>query len=288
MTGTLFVVATPIGHLDDITERGANVLRSVEIIAAEDSRRARVLLNHLGVADRTVISLHDHNEADVSRQLEARLQAGEDIALISDAGTPLLSDPGFDLVRRARAASLPVVPVPGASAVTAALSVCPLPSRRFLFEGFLPAKREQRRRRLETLARSPETVVFFEAPHRVLDCFADLDACLGAARPAFFAREMTKRHEEYRAGTVAELRELLQSRPQLKGEFVIIIGPDEREATDAELSRVMEILSRELAPSAAARVGARLTGASRGELYELARRLGHGSDKGAEKVASAP
>ena len=254
-----------------MTRRGVDVLGLVETIAVEDSRRARILLDSTGLTHQRVVTLHDHNEQAVSETLAARLAGGSDVALISDAGTPLLSDPGFDLVRRARALGVPVVPVPGPSAITAALSVCPIPSRRFFFEGFLPARAEQRQRRLAELARLGETLVFFEAPHRLIATLYDLCAVAGDDRQLFLGREMTKRHEEYLSGTALEIRDVMAARGQIRGELVCVVAADPEATLAGDAERVMDVLSDELSPSAAARIGARLTGAPRKELYALAR-----------------
>src|SRR5690554_4441018 len=189
--GTLYVVATPIGNLEDISARALRVLTEVSLIAAEDTRHSTRLLQHFGIRT-PLVACHEHNEREEGGRFITRLLAGEDIALISDAGTPLISDPGYHLVRQARAAQVQVVPVPGACALIAALSAAGLPSDRFVFEGFLPAKQVARCTRLETVKADPRTLIFYEAPHRLLDSVADMRDVFGAERPAVLARELTK------------------------------------------------------------------------------------------------
>ncbi|SHL98245.1 16S rRNA (cytidine(1402)-2'-O)-methyltransferase [Vreelandella subglaciescola] len=221
-TGTLYVVATPIGNLDDLSTRAAAILGSVARIAAEDTRHSSRLLGHLGISV-PMLSLHEHNEAARVAQLTAYLAAGEDIALISDAGTPLISDPGFILVRELRALDYPVVPIPGPSALITALSAAGLPTNRFRFGGFLPAKAGARKQVLEALRESEETLVFYESPHRILHTLDTLDAVM-PERPVVLARELTKTFETFLSGTPAVLRERLVSDPnQARGEFVVMI-----------------------------------------------------------------
>ena len=191
VVGSLYVVATPIGNLDDISARALKVLRDVSLIAAEDTRHSLRLMQHFGIST-PLGACHEHNERDEGSRFIQRLLAGEDVALISDAGTPLISDPGYHLVRQARAAGIPVVPVPGACALIAALSAAGLPSDRFIFEGFLPAKAVGRRTRLERLKEEPRTLIFYEAPHRILECLQDMELVFGPDRPALLARELTR------------------------------------------------------------------------------------------------
>lgn len=221
-TGTLYVVATPIGNLDDLSARGAAILGSVARIAAEDTRHSSRLLGRLGISV-PMLSLHEHNEAARVAQLTEYLAAGEDIALISDAGTPLISDPGFILVRELRALDYPVVPIPGPSALITALSAAGLPTNRFRFGGFLPAKPGARKQVLEALRESDETLVFYESPHRILHTLETLEAVM-SERPVVLARELTKTFETFLSGTPAVLRERLVSDPnQARGEFVVMI-----------------------------------------------------------------
>ena len=268
-TGRLWVVATPIGHLDDMSARAVEVLKRVERIAAEDTRHSAPLLARYGIATPTT-ALHEHNEREEVERLLARLRAGAELALISDAGTPLISDPGFRLVRAARAAGVTVSPVPGPCAAIAALSVAGLPSDRFVFEGFLPAKAAARRERLAELAGEARTLVFYESSHRVRECLDDMAAVFGAARPAVLARELTKLFETVLDGTLAQLQARLAADPnQERGEFVLLVGG--REAGEDERltegRRVFALLREELPPARAAKLAAAITGAPRKELY---------------------
>ena len=267
----LYVVATPIGNLEDVTLRALRVLAEADIVAAEDTRHSRVLLLHHGI-ERQLVALHEHNEDRQSPRLVQRILQGESLALISDAGTPLLSDPGYRLVRMAAEAGIPVVPVPGASAVTAALSVAGLPPDRFVFEGFLPPKTAARRKRLQALAGESRTLVFFESSHRVEDCLADLEAEFGEERPAAVCRELTKRFETVLRGTLAELRSAVGSDPdQGKGEFVLVVGGSSVEAGEGlePALALARALREHVGASQAARIAANLHGVSRRDLYSL-------------------
>lgn len=267
--GTLYVVATPIGNLGDLSPRAVDTLRAVDAICAEDTRRTRQLLAHFGI-DRPLHALHDHNEAAMAARLVERLRAGEALALVSDAGTPLVSDPGFRLVRAARDAGLPVSPVPGASALVAALSVAGLPSDRFVFEGFLPAKPSARRQHLAELSREPRTLVFYESSHRIEEALDDCIAMFGAERRAVIARELTKLFETVLSGTLAELRERIGAdADQRKGEFVLLVegASDDADGRIAEGRRLYAKLAEHLPPSTAAKLAAELSGAPRKALY---------------------
>ena len=267
--GTLHVVATPIGNLGDLSPRALQTLQKVDAICAEDTRHTRQLLAHFGV-DRSLLALHEHNEGEVASALVARLQAGESLALVSDAGTPLVSDPGFRLVRAARDAGIRVSPVPGASALVAALSVAGLPSDRFVFEGFLPAKPKARRERLQQLAHEPRTLIFYESSHRIADALDDACAMLGDDRGAVLARELTKLFETVLDGTLRELASRVHADAnQRKGEFVLLVrGAEEAvDSTVAEGRRLYTALSEHLPPSTAAKVAAELSGAPRKALY---------------------
>lgn len=267
--GMLHVVATPIGNLGDISPRALDVLRTADAICAEDTRHTRQLLAHFGI-ERPLLALHEHNEDAIAQQLVARMQDGQRLALVSDAGTPLISDPGLRLVRAARAAGLRVSPVPGPCAFVAALSVAGLPSDRFVFEGFLPAKAAARRERLQTLAGEPRTLIFYESAHRIDECLVDAAAAFGGERRAVLARELTKLFETILGGTLQTLSAQVQTDPnQRKGEFVLIIqGADEdADARIAEGRRVHAILSAHLPPSTAAKLAAQITGAPRKALY---------------------
>ncbi|HLP31614.1 MAG TPA: 16S rRNA (cytidine(1402)-2'-O)-methyltransferase, partial [Geothrix sp.] len=223
-SGRLYVVATPIGNLADWSPRAREVLESVDLIAAEDTRHSGVLLKHFGI-DRPLLALHEHNERDVVPELVARMAAGARVAQISDAGTPLVSDPGFHLVRAAQEAGITVVPVPGPSAVLAALAAAGLPTDRFVFEGFLPPKEGARRQRLEAMKDEPRTQVYFEAPHRVEETLGDLVRVFGADREAVVARELTKTFETIRRGTLAELAAwVAEDANQRRGEIVLVVA----------------------------------------------------------------
>ncbi len=267
--GTLHVVATPIGNLADLSPRAQEVLRGVAAICAEDTRHSRQLLSHFGI-DRPLLALHDHNEEALADRIVARLLDGESLALVSDAGTPLVSDPGFRLVRAARAAGVKVSPVPGPSAVIAALSVAGLPSDRFAFEGFLPAKASARRERLARLAGETRTLVFYESSHRIAESLADMRAAFGDARPLVLARELTKLFETVLDGTLAQVHAQVESdENQRKGEFVLMVqgAADDADAQVAEGRRIYAKLSEHLPPSTAARLAAELSGAPRKALY---------------------
>lgn len=267
--GILHVVATPIGNLADLSPRALSTLRGVAAICAEDTRHTRQLLAHHGV-EQSLVALHEHNEAGVAERLVARLLAGESLALVSDAGTPLVSDPGFRLVAAARAAGVKVSPVPGPSALIAALSVAGLPSDRFAFEGFLPAKAGARRERLSRLAGEPRTLIFYEASHRIEETLADAVVAFGGDRPAAVARELTKLFETVLDGTLADLHaRVAADADQRKGEFVLLVqGVADEEATKvAEGRRVYAKLAEHLPPSTAAKLAAELTGAPRKALY---------------------
>ena len=268
--GCLWVVATPIGHRDDLSARAIATLRAVALIAAEDTRHSRPLLTHHNIAT-PLVALHEHNERDAVDALVRRLQSGEDVALISDAGTPLISDPGFRLVRAARAAGVRCIPVPGACAAIAALSVAGLPSDRFVFEGFLPAKASARRSRLQELAGEPRTLIFYESSHRVAESLADMRDVLGAEREAVLARELTKMFETVLGEPLAELTAHVASDPdQQRGEHVIVVAGrgEEADAKLAEGQRIFAILREELPPAKAAKLAAAISGAPRKELYE--------------------
>lgn len=267
--GTLHIVATPIGNLGDLSARALETLKTVDAICAEDTRHTRQLLSHFGL-ERPLLALHQHNEDAQSAQLVRRLLAGDSLALVSDAGTPLVSDPGFRLVRAAREAGVRVSPVPGACAAIAALSVAGLPSDRFVFEGFLPAKGGARRERLARLASETRTLLFYESAHRIEEALIDLAAAFGPARPAVLARELTKLFETVLDGPLDELLARVQADPnQRRGEFVLIVaGADEdADARIIEGRRLYVALVEHLPPSTAAKLAADLSGAPRKALY---------------------
>ena len=268
-SGTLFVVATPIGNLGDFSARGREVLASVAAICAEDTRRSGQLLAHFGIAT-PLLALHEHNEDAIARKIVARLLAGDSLALVSDAGTPLVSDPGFRLVRAAREAGVQVSPVPGASALVAALSVAGLPSDRFVFEGFLPAKGGARRERLQALASEPRTLIFYESAHRIEETLDDAAAAFGVERRAVIARELTKLFETVLDGALADLAQRVRADPnQRKGEFVLLVqgAGEDADAKVAEGLRLYAKLKQHLPPSTAAKLAAELSGAPRKALY---------------------
>jgi len=274
-SGTLYVVATPIGNLDDISARARDVLRKVVIVAAEDTRRAGQLLTHLGLKNR-LLSLHEHNEKSRVDEVLSTLLSGGDVALISDAGTPLISDPGYRVVERVRAKALPVSPVPGCCAAIAALSVSGLPTDRFRFEGFLPARSVARRNRLRVLSDVTETLILYESVHRVAEVLVDLETIFGTERPITLARELTKRYETIYRGTVTEVREQLGADPGGgKGEFTLVIaGVAEQQMTALpELERVLAILLQSVSASQAASLAAEITGVKKREAYRLATEL---------------
>ncbi len=270
---TLFVVATPIGNLDDLTHRAVRVLKEVDIVACEDTRHSRILLNHYAITT-PLVSLHEHNERIQTRQLMARLRKGESIALITDAGTPLISDPGYPLVVAAQQNGFRVSPIPGPSALITALSVAGLPTERFVFEGFLPAKSVARRRRLHDLDNDDRTLIFYESSHRILACIDDMCDCLDESRMAVIARELTKAFETLRSGTLNELRLWVrEDADNRRGEFVIVVkgaADGGVRSTDAEIKRILTILRTEVALSSAVRLAAQLTGEGKNRVYQLA------------------
>jgi 16S rRNA (cytidine1402-2'-O)-methyltransferase len=266
----LYIVATPIGNLEDITYRAVRVLRECDLIACEDTRQTRKLLDHYGI-DKPTISYHEHNEAERAAELSARMLAGANIALVSDAGMPLISDPGYRLIKAAVAAGIPVQPVPGPSAAIAALAASGLPTDSFRFCGFLPAKAGQRARALELLTDEPATLIFYEAPHRILEALDAIEQVMGP-RPVVVARELTKIHEEFLRGTAAEIREQLALRGSVKGEFTVLVGQASRPAhpDTTPVNEAVEALEREGTPRMdAIKQVARRRGLSKREVYDL-------------------
>jgi len=271
--GTLHVVATPIGNLGDLSPRALDILRVAAAVCAEDTRHTRQLLAHFGI-EQSLVALHEHNEDELAGRLVARLLGGESLALVSDAGTPLVSDPGFTLVRAARAANVPVITIPGPCAAISALSISGLPSDRFVFEGFLPSKPGARRAHLDALAGETRTLLFYESSHRIEDSLADCVVAFGADRPAVVAREMTKLFETVLDGTLAELHACISNDAnQRKGEFVLLVqgAGEDADARIAEGRRVYAKLGEHLPPSTAAKLAAEITGAPRKALYGHAR-----------------
>lgn len=270
--GKLYVVGTPIGNLNDFTPRARETLAVVDVIAAEDTRRTRGLLSRIGVEAR-LIAYHEHNEDQRVDELLERLASGASVALVSDAGTPLISDPGWRLVHAARAAGFDVVPVPGPTAAIVALSAAGLATDRFVFEGFLPRRDGARAQRLHELKHERRTLVFYEAVHRVADTLAALVEHFGADREAAIARELTKVHEQVTSGTLAELAAQLDAGIPLLGEFVILVAGDTTETSpDEQRAReIYALLARELEPNKALQLTATLTGVPRNALYKLVR-----------------
>ena len=241
MAGTLYLVATPIGNLEDITFRAVRVLKEADLIACEDTRRTRVLLDHYGIRS-PAVSYYEHNEARRAEELLGKLMDGNNVALVSDAGTPLVSDPGYRLVAKAVENGIRVEPVPGPSAMLAALAASGMPTDAFHFAGFLPARSSQRRKALEQLKNEQTTLVLYEAPHRILAALEDIEAILGE-RIVVLAREMTKLHEEFLRGTPADLRRTLQGRATVKGEITLVVGrPGPAATQDKPLSQAVEEL----------------------------------------------
>ncbi len=275
--GTLFLVSTPIGNLADLSPRARDVLGRADLLLAEDTRHTSQLLHACGIerAAGAIESLHEYNERERAPQVVDRLRAGASVALVSDAGTPLVSDPGALLVREVAQAGLPVVAIPGPCAAIAALSLAALPVGRFAFEGFLPAKSVARRKALQALEREARTLVFYEAPHRVRETLDDLAAVFGAGRNAAVAREITKRFETVYRGTLGELATRAAADADMaRGETVIVVqgAPVDAVADDADADRILRILLAELPASQAAKLAAQLTGRARKELYERAQR----------------
>ena len=280
MGAQLFVVATPIGHLDDISYRAINVLKSVQLIAAEDTRTSAQLLKHFGIST-PLTACHDHNESNKIEHLIQRLLKGENMALISDAGTPLISDPGFKLVRAAQENNIQVIPVPGACAAIAALSAVGLPSDRFSFEGFLPSRQSQRISALQKLKDETQTMIIYEAPHRILECVKDMAEVFGAERPVGFAREITKTFETIKKMTLGELAAFVESdRNQQKGEIVLVIGgaTEEKDMEQEKLDQLLTRLLQDLSVKAASQLAADLTGIKKKVAYQRALELTQDKD----------
>jgi len=279
--GTLYIVATPIGNLDDLSARAIRVLETADLVAAEDTRHSGRLLQHLGLRKR-LVALHDFNERARAGSVLDELEAGLDVALISDAGTPLISDPGYVLVREARRRGLRVSPVPGPCALVTALSAAGLPTDRFLFVGFLPAKRTGRQSALGELSQECATLVFYESPHRIQDSLADIEQVFGSEREVVLGRELTKTFETFYAGTVRDVRAELESDPHGgKGEFVVMVhgaepsGPDESGGM-VDTDRLLRVLMSELPVKKVAKMASELTGRSKNELYQRALELREG------------
>jgi 16S rRNA (cytidine1402-2'-O)-methyltransferase len=280
--GVLYVVATPIGNLGDMVPRAVETLQTVAVIAAEDTRHSSRLLAHFDIKT-PCIAYHDHSGEDRTDALVARLCAGDSIALISDAGTPLVSDPGYRLVRQARLAGIRVVPIPGACAMVAALSAAGLPSDRFAFEGFLPAKQGARVAQLESVAADPRTLIFYEAPHRILETLVDMCQVFGSERELVMARELTKTFETIKGDRLDVMRDWVAADSnQQRGEIVLLVqGAPKRDVGDitSEQERVMRVLLEELPVKQAANLGAKLTGLKKNFLYQWALDQAEGESK---------
>jgi 16S rRNA (cytidine1402-2'-O)-methyltransferase len=270
--GVLYLVATPIGNLDDISARAIETLSRVSIVAAEDTRHSRILLRHYGV-DTRMLALHEHNERQALEKVIGALRQGESVALVSDAGTPLISDPGFPLVRECHRQGITVSPVPGASAAIAALSASGLATDRFVFEGFPPRNQGARKTLFQDLIRESRTMVFYESSHRVQACLQDMAQVFGPDRPAVLARELTKLHETILHETLGSLCDILEQDPmQSRGEFVLLVGGEPERSDDAlapEVERTLQILMQELPLKQAAALASRLTGEKKNRLYQL-------------------
>ena len=274
-TASLYIVATPIGNLADMSARAIDVLKNVDVIAAEDTRHSGHLLQHHAITTSTV-SLHEHNEQQRSEVLLSRLQAGESIALISDAGTPLISDPGYRLVSLVRAHGIKVLPIPGCCALVTALSASGLASDRFSFEGFLPSKQGARKQTLEKLAKETRTMIFYESPRRLHSTLEDMQSIFGADRPACLARELTKLHETIMTKPLAELQAWVASDSnQQRGECVVLVegNRQQQDASEAEVDRVLSLLLTDLPVKRAAAITASLLSVSKNKAYEQALKL---------------
>lgn len=275
MSAQLYVIATPIGHMDDMTFRAINILKSVALVAAEDTRQSAQLFKHYNIST-PLTACHDHNESNKIEQLIDLLKSGSNIALISDAGTPLISDPGFKLVRAAQDHHIRVTPIPGACAAIAALSAVGLPSDRFSFEGFLPSKSSQRKAQLEKLKDETQTMIFYEAPHRILEFVKDMVEVFGETRPVGFAREITKTFETIKKMDLATLVSFIENdHHQQKGEIVLVVGgnPEEKDLDQEKLDQLLTRLLQDVSVKAAAQLAADLTGIKKKIAYQRALEL---------------
>ncbi len=269
--GTLYIVATPIGNLEDLSPRARRILSDVDLILAEDTRHSATLLNAFDISART-LAFHENNEERMIDRIINRLATGSNIALIADAGTPLISDPGFKLVRQAHAENIPVTPAPGPTALIAALSAAGVAPGKFQFEGFAPVRAAARRKRLAALADITHTLVFYEAPHRIKTFLADAATIFGADREACIARELTKKFETIRHGTLGRLLDWIESDPdQNRGEFVVVIGGARQEHHDhAELTALLKVLLKHLSLRQSVQIAAELAGVGKNQIYEVA------------------
>ncbi len=270
MEAALYIVATPIGNLGDISARAIEILKQVDLIAAEDTRHSNTLLQRFGIKTK-ITAYHEYNEEKVTPQLIQQIQAGESIALISDAGTPLINDPGYKLVVAAHDHNIQIVPIPGPSAIITALSASGLPTNKFIYEGYLPAKSEARKTHLNELKNESRTLVFYEAPHRIVESLKIMQEIFGAERRVTIARELTKQFEQIVRDTFSEINKKLESEEiKIKGEFVVIVeGAQEVSISDEEVLRINQILSEKCSPKDAAKLTAKITGRKKNEIYKL-------------------
>jgi 16S rRNA (cytidine1402-2'-O)-methyltransferase len=271
MDSALYIVATPIGNLGDISERAIEILKQVDLIAAEDTRHSKTLLERFAIKTK-MSAYHEHNEEKVTSQLIQQIQEGQSIALISDAGTPLINDPGYKLVVAAHDNNIQVVPIPGPSAIITALSASGLPTNKFIYEGYLPAKSEARKTRLNELKNESRTLVFYEAPHRIVESVKIMQEIFGAERRITIARELTKQFEQIVRDKLSVINEKIESEEiKIKGEFVVIVeGEKETSMTDQEILRINQILAEKCSPKDAASLTAKITGKKKNEVYQLA------------------
>lgn len=271
MSGLLYIVATPIGNLSDISERAVEVLKQVDLIAAEDTRHSKTLLERFGIKTR-VTAYHEHNEEKVTQQLIQQIQKGESIALISDAGTPLINDPGYNLVVSAHDNQIQVVPIPGPSAIITALSASGLPTNKFIYEGYLPAKNKARETRLKELKNEPRTLVFYEAPHRIVESLKMMQEIFGERRRVTIGRELTKQFEQIVRDQLSVINTKIENgKIKQKGEFVIVVeGAKEIAVSDEEVLRINQILAEQMSPKEAAGLTAKITDRKKNEVYQLA------------------
>ena len=270
MNGSLYIVATPIGNLGDITQRAIDILKKVDLIAAEDSRRSRVLLDYFAISN-NVVSYHEHNEEKQTSQLIEFLKNGKSIALISDAGTPLVSDPGYRLVSSAHDEGITVIPIPGSSAVVTGLSVSGLSCNKFIFEGYLPTRTISRKKYLKSLVSEPRTLIFYEAPHRILESIEDMLTVFGSSRLVSITRELTKKHEQISRGTLSSIKLKIETGEiKNKGEFVILVdGNSENHIADSEILRINRILAEKVSSKDAIKMTAKITKKKKNDVYKL-------------------
>ena len=270
MNGSLYIVATPIGNLGDITQRAIDILKKVDLIAAEDSRRSRVLLDYFAISN-DVVSYHEHNEEKQTSQLIEFLKNGKSIALISDAGTPLVSDPGYRLVSSAHDEGITVIPIPGSSAVVTGLSVSGLSCNKFIFEGYLPTRTISRKKYLKSLVSESRTLIFYEAPHRILESIEDMLTVFGSSRLVSITRELTKKHEQISRGTLSSIKLKIETGEiKNKGEFVILVeGNSENHIADSEILRINRILAEKVSSKDAIKMTAKITKKKKNDVYKL-------------------